>query len=95
MNSMKYSEKNSPITLTLKNKILQISDEGVGMSETELLKIYERYYQADNSNEGEGIGLALVKSYCDSEGIEIEIKSQKGIGTTISLNFEKIYTSST
>jgi two-component system OmpR family sensor kinase len=90
MNAMKYSEKNSPITLILKDKILQIADEGMGMSETELLKIYERYYQADSSKEGEGIGLALVKSYCDSENIEIQIKSKKGIGTTISLNFEKI-----
>ena len=91
MNAMKYSEKNSFITLILKDKTLQITDEGVGMSETELLKIYERYYQADSSKEGEGIGLALVKSYCDSENIEIQIKSKKGMGTTISLNFEKIH----
>lgn len=90
MNAMKYSYKNTLITLTLEEKILKISDEGVGMSETELLKIYERYYQADSSKEGEGIGLALVKSYCDSERIDIQIQSQKGVGTTISLNFEKI-----
>jgi len=92
MNAMKYSEKKSPITLILKDNILQIKDEGVGMNETELLKIYERYYQADSSKEGEGIGLALVKSHCDSEGIEIQIKSQKGLGTSVYLNFEKILT---
>lgn len=90
MNAMKYSSKETPITLTLTQDILSISDKGVGMSETELLKIYERYYQADSSKEGEGIGLALVKSYCDNEGIDIQIKSKKNEGTTVSLNLKKI-----
>ena len=90
MNAMKYSSKDTPVTLHLSQDTLGISDRGVGMSETELLKIYERYYQADTSKEGEGIGLALVKSYCDSEGIEIQIKSQKNVGTTVFLNLRKI-----
>ena len=90
MNAMKYSAKDTPVTLHLSQDTLGISDRGVGMSETELLKIYERYYQADTSKEGEGIGLALVKSYCDSEGIEIQIKSQKNVGTTVFLNLRKI-----
>lgn len=90
MNAMKYSSRETPVTLRLTQDILSISDHGVGMSETELLKIYERYYQADSSKEGEGIGLALVKSYCDSEGIDIQIKSQKNVGTTVFLDLKKI-----
>lgn len=90
MNAMKYSSKDTPVTLRLTRDTLSISDQGVGMSETELLKIYERYYQADSTKEGEGIGLALVKSYCDSEGIDIQIKSQKHVGTTVFLNLKKI-----
>ncbi|UFH59024.1 sensor histidine kinase [Sulfurovum mangrovi] len=90
MNAMKYSSKDTPITLSHTQNILSISDRGVGMSETELLKIYERYYQADSSKQGEGIGLALVKSYCDSEGIDIQIKSEKNQGTTVSLDLKKI-----
>lgn len=90
MNAMKYSSKETPVTLSLKGDTLCIIDKGIGMNETELLKIYERYYQADDKKEGQGIGLALVKSYCDSEHIDIQIRSQKDVGTTICLNLGKI-----
>ena len=86
MNAMKYSAKESPVRITLDKSILTISDEGIGMDETELLKVYERYYQADSQKEGKGIGLALVKAYCDSEKIEIHIQSEKNSGTSINLN---------
>jgi len=91
MNAMKYSSKESLIKVTLKEYTLMITDEGIGMDETQLLRVYERYYQSDNKQEGEGIGLALVKAYCDDEGIEIQIQSKKGIGTTVSLDLEKVH----
>jgi signal transduction histidine kinase len=75
MNAMKYSSKESLIKVTLKENTLMIRDEGIGMDETQLLRVYERYYQSDNQQEGQGIGLALVKAYCDDEGIEIQIQS--------------------
>jgi signal transduction histidine kinase len=90
MNAMKYSDKDAPITLTLHHGILEISDKGIGMDETQLLKVYERYYQVDSQKKGQGIGLALVKSYCDAEKIDIDIKSEKNLGTTVSLNLEQI-----
>jgi signal transduction histidine kinase len=85
-NAMKYSDKQEPITIYLKGSILTIEDRGIGMDETELITIYERYYQSDNSSNGEGIGLALVKAYCDDEKIKILISSQKGKGTKVSLD---------
>jgi signal transduction histidine kinase len=85
-NAMKYSDKQEPITIYLKGNILTIEDRGIGMDETELITIYERYYQSDNSSNGEGIGLALVKAYCDDEKIKILISSQKGEGTKVSLD---------
>jgi len=91
MNAMKYSSKESLIKVILKENTLMIIDEGIGMDETQLLRVYERYYQSDNKQEGEGIGLALVKAYCDDEGIEIQIQSEKGIGTSVSLNLEKVH----
>jgi len=91
MNAMKYSSKELLIKVTLKENTLMIIDEGIGMDETQLLRVYERYYQSDNKQEGEGIGLALVKAYCDDEGIEIQIQSEKGIGTTVSLDLEKVH----
>jgi len=90
MNAMKYSDKTSSVDITLDHNVLSITDKGIGMDETELLKVYERYYQADSKLQGEGIGLALVKMYCDEEGIDIDIKSKKGKGTSVLLNLDKL-----
>jgi signal transduction histidine kinase len=92
-NAMKYSSKETSIYVSLENSILSIKDEGVGMSATELLRVHERYYQADDRKDGDGIGLALVKTYCDEEGIDIQITSEKGVGTTIYLNLAKVHVS--
>ena len=89
-NAMKYSEKSSSIKITFKEQILSIEDSGIGMDEMELLGVYERYYQLDNSKRGEGIGLALVKAYCDDEQIKIKIHSVKGEGTKVSLDLSAL-----
>jgi len=86
-NAMKYSEKTEPITIRLREGELLIRDRGIGMDENEILKIYERYYQSDRNVKGEGIGLALVKRYCDDEGIRLRIRSTPGEGTEVSLDF--------
>lgn len=90
MNAMKYSSKDAPVIITLNNAVLSIKDEGIGMDETELLKVYERYYQVDKHKEGKGIGLALVKTYCDDEKIDIKIESEKNAGTSIYLNLSNV-----
>jgi len=89
-NAMKYSSREMPVRIVLCGTKLEIADRGIGMDEAQLVKIYERYYQGDTRKEGEGIGLALVKAYCDQEGIEIQIDSKKGVGTTVSLYLDKI-----
>ena len=89
-NAMKYSDKHEPIFITLKDNILSIEDKGIGMDEMELLKIYDRYYQSDNHIHGEGIGLSLVKAYCDDEKIKIRITSHKGEGTKVSFNLKHV-----
>ena len=89
-NAMKYSERTSVITLRFNNNILSIKDQGIGIDEAQLVQIFERYYQADTQRQGEGIGLTLVKAYCDEMGIEITIHSIKGQGTTVLLNLQNI-----
>ncbi len=86
INAMKYSQKDKPITIKLENNILTIKDRGIGMDELELVKIYDRYYQSDNHISGDGIGLSLVKAYCDDENIKIRIYSEKGKGTEVKFN---------
>ena len=90
-NAMKYSDKSTPITITLEEDRLKIEDKGIGMSSTDLLRMHERYYQADSQVEGEGIGLFLVKTYCESEEIDFQIQSDKNVGTTIFLNLSKVH----
>jgi signal transduction histidine kinase len=89
-NAMKYSPKEAPVRIVSQGYRLEVIDRGIGMDEAQLLKVYERYYQGDSRKEGEGIGLALVKTYCDEVGIEIQIDSQKGEGTRVILDLDKI-----
>ena len=91
INAMKYSDKDAPITVTLKEHVLYIEDKGIGMTTTELLRVHERYFQGDEKKDGEGIGLALVKEYCDNENIAIQLHSEKGIGTSVSLDLIKVH----
>jgi len=90
MNAMKYSSKTSPVKILLKENTLVIEDQGIGMDETQLLRVYERYYQSDSQHEGQGIGLALVKAYCDESDIEIQIRSQKEKGTSVFLSLKNL-----
>jgi len=85
-NAMKYSDKASPIDIRIKKNTLLIEDRGIGMNENELVRIFERYYQSDSKHKGEGIGLALVKAYCDEAKIGIAILSYPGEGTTVKLD---------
>jgi len=89
-NAMKYSESSEPIEITLDSGVLEIQDHGIGMDANQILHIYERYYQGNSTYKGEGIGLALVKRYCDEQKIGIKITSEVEAGTSVLLNFEKV-----
>ncbi len=91
-NAIKYNKKDGFIKIVLNKKELVFEDSGIGMDESEIVKIFERYYQSSDSKSGYGIGLNIVKSFCDENGILISIDSKKGIGTKISLNIQKILT---
>jgi signal transduction histidine kinase len=89
-NAVKYSDKEAPITIRFGDTTLSIRDRGIGMESTELMRVMERYYQGDPEREGKGLGLALVKAYCDSEGIDIRIISEKGEGTEVILEMSRL-----
>ena len=88
-NAMKYSEAGDPIEVTLKGRRLAIRDRGIGMDENEILRIFERYYQSDSRRKGEGIGLSIVKRYCDENGLDLKIRSRKGEGTEVAIYFDR------
>jgi len=88
-NGVKYSPKNPIITITLRNYTLSICDQGIGMDEITLIHIYDRYYQSDSTMAGYGIGLNLVKRYCDRYAIALHISSKVNEGTCVKLEFKK------
>ncbi len=88
-NSVKYSPKKSKITITFKDDTLRISDEGKGIDEVELIRIFDSYYQGDSNSKGFGIGLSMVKSFCDGNDIELAIHSKVNQGTTVELKFKE------
>ena len=88
-NGVKYSHDSKKIDITLKNGELFIQDYGIGMDEVELLHIFDKYYQSNSEMQGFGIGLNLVKRYCDKNKIELNFESSKNIGTTVKLKFKQ------
>lgn len=89
-NAVKYSGASRRIEVELKEARLRITDFGVGMDEGVLLHIFDRYYQNDATMPGFGIGLHLVKRYCDRHRIGLHVKSVKDEGTTVVLNFKEV-----
>lgn len=89
-NSVKYSSEDAKIHISTKEKVLCITDTGQGMSEVEIFQIFDRYYQGDESAIGFGIGLGLVKSYCDRYKIKLHVDSTKGVGTSMRLDFSGV-----
>lgn len=88
-NGVKYSPQNPTITIKLHDKNLTICDQGTGIDEITLMRIYDRYFQNDTTMPGYGIGLSLVKRYCDRHHIVLNVASRVGEGTCVKLEFKK------
>lgn len=89
-NALKYNQNHNEIRIFQEAENLVIKDQGVGMSEAELFLVFNRYYQADATKEGYGIGLSLVKAHCDEFKISMRINSQKNVGTEVILDISHL-----
>ena len=67
-----------------------VSDNGIGMSEQQMARIFDAFVQADSSTSkdygGTGLGLAICKNYCELMGGDIAVESEPGRGTTFRVN---------
>jgi signal transduction histidine kinase/CheY-like chemotaxis protein len=88
-NAIKYSEKGSiELGYTKKGKQLEfyVKDTGIGIDIDRQTAIFERFIQADISDEkafqGAGLGLAISKAYVEMLGGKLWLESEKGIGST-------------
>ncbi|NWF67406.1 MAG: HAMP domain-containing histidine kinase [Campylobacterales bacterium] len=86
-NAIKYNFENGFVKVELKNGKLKIIDSGIGISHDKILLIFDRYFQEDKNAKGAGIGLSIVKEFCDNHKIQISIKSKINEGTIFILDF--------
>ena len=89
-NAIKYNRDHNPITIIQRGNALVVKDEGIGIGEAELFLIFNRYFQADATQEGYGIGLSLVKAYCDHFKVSLSINSAKDKGTEVILDLSNL-----
>ncbi|WP_315114346.1 HAMP domain-containing sensor histidine kinase [Clostridium intestinale] len=88
-NAIKYSEQKCTIWITTKvvDNFFQFSirDEGIGISKENLIKIYDKFYQCDESHkiQGNGLGLSIVKRIIELLDGSILCESEVGVGTTM------------
>jgi two-component system phosphate regulon sensor histidine kinase PhoR len=94
-NAIKYSKPHNSIYVQVVeeagNVKVQIRDEGIGIPAQDLPRVFERFFRSHNAethtHDGIGIGMAMVKSAVESLNGEIQVLSDQGRGTTISLTF--------
>lgn len=88
-NGIKYGKTGGNFKVTLKDKgenvEIVVIDDGIGMDETTLKRMFERYYQGDTSHktEGSGLGLAITEKIVSLCGGNIYAESKQGEGTSI------------
>jgi len=93
-NAIKYSHSKTVITIkgeTLAgDTYIQIIDQGIGIKQKDMNKIFNRFYRAKSAliAPGHGIGLSLVKRICDLYHISLAFDSSPGKGTTVSLRLK-------
>jgi len=91
-NSIKYGKANGTIAASMyntdgKNILIEISDDGLGISEENLSRIFERFYRTQEGRSrdvtGSGLGLAICKHIIEAHKHAMHVRSTEGVGTTI------------
>jgi len=73
--------------------LVEVADDGIGMSEEHLPRIFERFYRVDKSRSrnagGSGLGLSIVKHIIEAHGQTISVRSTQGKGSTFAFTMQK------
>jgi PAS domain S-box-containing protein len=95
-NAIKYTQSGSVIINLSRsennNFVMEVIDTGVGIAQEYLPSLFKPFSQEQQGYtrkyEGNGLGLALVKGYCDLNNAEISVQSEKNKGTTFTIVFD-------
>ncbi len=88
-NAIKYTPEAGEVAVSVDrddgSAVLEVSDNGVGITAQALPHVFERFYRADKARSrnsgGAGLGLAIAKAICTAHGAEIKVSSQEGHGS--------------
>ena len=94
-NAIRYNRAGGHVTVRVQPEngyaLLEVADDGIGIPEEHQRRVFERFYRVDKSHSrasgGTGLGLSIVKHAAAVHRAEIELKSEVGKGTTISVRF--------
>lgn len=94
-NAIKYTTYGGRIVVKAKNfgtrVHIEVTDDGIGIPKRDLDRIFERFYRVEKGRSrvsgGTGLGLAIAKEVMESMDARILIKSEYGVGTTVTLSF--------
>lgn len=97
VNAIKYGRENGEVIIRTydmdKQILVEVADNGYGIPNEHLSKIFERFYRVDKSRDrdkgGSGLGLSIVKHIIEAHGQTINVRSTEGKGTTFSFTLKK------
>lgn len=83
-NAVKFSKPEGIISVSLKNRVLTIRDQGVGIPKEELPYIFDRFYKSrsEENKSGTGLGLSIAKQIADRHNILLSAESEEGKGSS-------------
>jgi len=98
LNSVKYGTDSGRTKVSFydmdENYLIEISDNGVGIEENHISRLFERFYRVDKHRSraqgGSGLGLAIVKHIIEAHDQTINVRSAPGIGSTFSFTLKKV-----
>lgn len=91
-NAIKYSNPGGKVQITATQKdegktvCIVVEDQGVGIKASDLPKIKTKFYKANHSRRGSGIGLGVADEIIRQHGGRLEIASAEGVGTTVTID---------
>ena len=98
VNSIKYGHSNGTTEVSvenlIKNKVIvRVTDNGEGIAEQNIPRLFERFYRVDKSGSrtegGSGLGLSIVKHIIEAHGEKIYVESEEDLGSEFSFTLEK------